>query len=132
MPNNSKNLHLLISTIAITIIALTYGLLPVTTLPLIFDFKVESTDLKEMFRATMGLYIGMAGLWLTGIVRPFFWKAATISNVFFMTGLAVGRLISLFMDGIPSKAFLVGLAIEATLALWGLRNLTKYQTMPDQ
>jgi Domain of unknown function (DUF4345) len=127
MPTNSKNLHLLISTIIITIIALTYGLLPATTLPLIFDFKVESTDLKEVFRATMGLYIGMAGLWLTGIIKSLLWRSATIANVCFMSGLATGRVISLLIDGIPSISFLIGLALELTLAIWGLRNLNKYQ-----
>ena len=110
-------------------VSLTYGLVPATTLPLLFDFKVESTDLKQVFRATMGLYIGMSALWLTGIAKPLFWRTATISNIFFMIGLAVGRLISLFMDGFNSKIFLVGLALEATLALWGLRNLNKYQAI---
>ena len=64
MVTNSKNLHLLISAIVITIVALTYGLSPASNLPLIFDFKVESTDLKGVFRATMGLYLGMSGLWV--------------------------------------------------------------------
>jgi len=132
MPTNIKNLHLIVSTVIIVVISLTYGMVPATTLPLLFDFKVESTDLKQVFRATMGLYIGMSALWLTGIARPLFWRTATISNIFFMMGLAVGRLISLFIDGFHSKIFLLGLALEATLAFWGLRNLNKYQAIRDQ
>jgi hypothetical protein len=129
MPTLSKNLHLAVSAIIIIMIALTYGLFPAITLPRIFNFKAETTDLKEVLRATMCLYLSMATLWLTGIFKKHFWRTATISNVIFMTGLAVGRVISLFIDGIPSTAFLVGLVAEVTLALWGLRNLNKYEVI---
>jgi hypothetical protein len=87
--------------------------------------------LKQVFRAMMGLYLGMVVFWLIGIFKPFYWRTATISNVFFMIGLALGRIISLIIDGIPSITFLIGLALELTLALWGMRNL-KYWTTPHQ
>ena len=120
-------MHLIISVIIVTIISLTYGLFPNSILPNLFDFKVESTDLKQVFRATMGLYLGMVILWLTGIFKPRYWRTATIANVFFMVGLASGRIISLIIDGVPSIAFLVGLALELTLAFWGITNLNKYR-----
>ena len=127
-----KNLHLTISTIIITVISLTYGLFPNKSLPKFFEFNVESIDLKNVFRATMGLYLGMVVLWVIGIFKPFHWRTATISNVFFMTGLALGRIISLVVDGVPPIAFSVGLALELTLALWGIRNLNKYRAIIDQ
>ena len=127
-----KNLHLTISTIIITVISLTYGLFPNTSLPKLFDFNIESVDLKHVFRATMGLYLGMVALWVIGIFKPLHWRTATMSNVFFMTGLALGRIISLVVDGVPSIAFSVGLALELTLALWGTRNLNKYRAIVDQ
>ena len=80
----------------------------------------------------MGLYLGVVVLWVIGIFKPFHWRTATISNVFFMTGLALGRIISLVVDGVPSIAFSVGLALELTLALWGIRNLNKYRAIVDQ
>jgi len=124
---SKKNLHLAISIIIITIISLTYGLFPNIILPNLFDFKVESTDLKQVFRAMMGLYLGMVILWVTGIFKPLYWRTATISNVFFMVGLASGRIISLMIDGVPSISFLVGLGLELTLAFWGITNLNKYR-----
>ena len=124
---NSKNLHLTISATLITVIALTYGLFPNNILPKLFDFNVGSTDLKNVFRAMMGLYLGMVVLWLIGIFKPFHWRIATISNVFFMIGLAVGRIISLAIDGLPSIFFSVGLVLELILAVWGIRNLNKYK-----
>ncbi|MEO6456287.1 MAG: DUF4345 domain-containing protein [Ginsengibacter sp.] len=119
----SKNLHLIISAIIITVISFIYGLFPNKLLPELFDFNVESVDLKHFFRAIMGLYLAMVVLWITGILKPFYWRIATISNVFFMIGLALGRIISLAVDGIPSITFSVGLALELTLAFWGIRNL---------
>ena len=129
---NRKNLHLAISVIIISIISLTYGLFTNSILPKLFDFKVESIDLKHVFRATMGLYLGMVVLWLIGIFKPSHWRIATISNVLFMIGLALGRVISLIMDGIPSLSFSIGLALELILALWGIKNLKKYRGAINQ
>jgi hypothetical protein len=52
--------------------------------------------------------------------------------MYFFIGLASGRVISFLVDGISSMPFLVGLVLELTLALWGLRNLNKYQTNRNQ
>ena len=76
----------------------------------------------------MGLYLGMAGLCVVGVFKSRLWRTATISNVFFMIGLASGRTISLVIDGVPSIYFLVGLVLELLLALWGIINLNKYQS----
>lgn len=76
----------------------------------------------------MGLYLGMAVLCVVGIFKSRQWRTATISNVFFMIGLALGRIISLVIDGIPSIYFLAGLVLELLLALWGIINLNKYHT----
>lgn len=132
MLTKKKNLHLVISAIIIIVVALAYGLFPNTMLPILFDFKVESVDLNNVFRATMGLYTGMVALWVMGIFKPFLWRTATISNVFFMVGLASGRIISLLVDGVPSTSFSAGLALELALGLWGISNLNKYRSTADQ
>jgi hypothetical protein len=129
---NKKNLHLTISAILITVVSLAYGLFPNSILPKLFNFNVESIDLKNVFRATMGLYLGMVILWMYGIFKPLHWKIATTSNVFFMIGLAAGRIISLVIDGIPSVFFSLGLILELILALWGIRNLNKYRAEVDK
>ena len=123
---------MIISTIILTIVSLAYGLSPNNILPKFFDFQVESIDLKQTFRATMGLYLGMVALWVIGIFKHRHWRTATISNVFFMIGLAVGRTISLILDGIPSIYFSIGLALELILAFWGIINLNKYKLTPNQ
>jgi hypothetical protein len=128
----SKNLHLTISAILITAIALTYGLFPSNILPELFDFEVGSTDLKQVFRSMMGLYLGMVILWVTGIFKPLYWRTATISNIIFMLGLAMGRILSLVIDEVPSVSFSIGLAVELILGLWGIIQLKKYRVNPSQ
>ncbi len=104
-----------------------YGLMPNGLLENLFHFKIEGIDLSGIFRALMGLYIAMTIFWIVGIIRSEYWTAATISNVFFMSGLAVGRIVSLLLDGIPSYSFLAGLIVEILLAVWGIINLRKYK-----
>jgi len=124
----AKNLHLLVSILIIVPVGLAYGLMPNGFLENIFQFKFESIGLAGIFRALMGLYIGMSIFWLIGIIKPKCWTAATLSNVLFMTGLAFGRIVSILLDGIPSTIFLAGLIVEILLAVWGIINLKKYNS----
>ena len=55
-------------------------------------------------------------------------NSKTITNITFMGGLALGRLVSLALDGVPGIYFLIGFMLEAVLAIWGLKNLKKYGT----
>ena len=121
-----RHLHLIISAILIAVIAFAYGIAPGTLLPLLFDFNVETTDLHNIFRSLMCLYIAMAITWVTGIFKPRYWEAATITNFVFMTALAIGRLVSFAADGIPSVTLLIGFLVEAALAVLSYFNWKKY------
>ena len=68
-------------------------------MPFIFGFEVENLELKNIFRAIMGLYLAIGTYWIIGIVKPKHWQIATITNVLFMSGLAFGRILSTFLDG---------------------------------
>lgn len=118
-----RNLHLGIAAITIGLVGLSYGLCPGKVLPLLFDFKVESVDLCHVFRAMMGLYLGFAIYWIIGIFKLEHWQHATLSNIFFMGGLAFGRIVSIIVDGIPSVPFLAGTFLEIVFMLWGINNL---------
>ena len=122
-----KNLHLIISAILIVAIAFAYGIAPGTLLPALFDFKVETTDLHNIFRSMMCLYIGIVIIWVTGIFKPRYWEAATIVNIVFMIGLAIGRLVSFAADGIPSITLLIGFFVEVSLAALSYFNWKKYR-----
>ena len=122
-----RNLHLIISTILIVSIAFAYGISPDTILPGMFDFKVETTDLHNIFRAIMCLYLGMVIIWVSGIFKVRYWETATIVNIVFMSGLAVGRLVSFAADGIPSITLLIGFFAEVSLAALSYFNWKKYK-----
>lgn len=126
MNNLRKNLHLVLSTGAIFIVGATYGLYPNTFLPLFFDFNVETTDLNHVFRAMSGSYFALGLYWTYGLYFQNHWRAATYSSVFFMGGLAIGRLWSIAVDGIPSTAFTVGTILEIIFVIWGCYNLKTY------
>lgn len=112
------------SAVIVIIVALMYGGNPSKILPLVFDFKVEDLELKNIFRAIMGLYLGFAFLWVLGAVKEIYWKVATLSNVIFMGGLAVGRFLSFVLDGL-SYQYLSGFILELFFMSWGVYNLKK-------
>jgi hypothetical protein len=120
-----KNLHLIISVLIVVPVAFVYGIIPDKALPVFLDFKVETTDLNNVFRAIMGLYLAFSCLWIIGIFKSNYWYAATLSNMLFMLGLACGRIVSLLVDGIPSLVFLVGTIGELILVFYGVRQLIK-------
>ena len=120
-----KNLHLIISTLIVVPVAFTYGILPNKILPLFLDFKVETKDLHNIFRAIMGLYLAFSVFWILGIFKSNYWYAATLSNMLFMLGLACGRIVSLLLDGMPSLVFFVGTIGELILALYAFYQLKK-------
>jgi hypothetical protein len=118
-----KNLHLCLTSFTVIGVGLTYGISPNQILPFFFDFKVESIDLNNVFRAIMGLYLGLSFYWLFGIFKTEYWKNATLISVIFMGGLALGRIISIVVDGVPSLAFSIGTILEVLFMFWGIINL---------
>jgi len=103
-----------------------YGWNPEYVLPYFFDFEVKTTDLKSVFRAILGLYLSFSLLWILGIMKSNFWKVATLSNGFFMSGIAFGRLLSLVYDGKSSDLFFYGFFGEAILACFAFYQFKKY------
>jgi hypothetical protein len=120
-----KNLHLGLSSLTVIGVGLAYGISPGQILPFFFDFKVDSVDLNNVFRAIMGLYLGLAIYWIFGIFKTEYWKNATLISVIFMGGLAFGRIISILLDGIPSLPFSIGTILEILFMFWGITNLKK-------
>ncbi len=127
----NKNLHLIVSSLIILPIGLTYGLSPKTILIKFFELKVATTNIENIFRAMMGLYFGVTTVWIIGILKTRFWTAATLTNILFMGGLGLGRLLSFILDGIPSRIFIAGFFFEVFFAFWGLINLKKYNQSND-
>ncbi len=123
-----KNLHLLISVLIVIPVAFIYGFYS----NLLFEVTINSKDEATIFKAIMGLYLGFSTLWIIGILKPAFWKIATLSNMIFMLGLAFGRLISMLFDGIPSTIFVFGTIGELVLGFYSWYVLqSKKGTLPS-
>jgi hypothetical protein len=117
--------YLLFSAVGLFVIAVSYGVAPAEVLPRVLDLSVEGTDLTHIFRAIMGLYLGMIVLWVLGAFRSELTRAAVTAEVVFMFGLALGRVASIVVDGVPSTLLVSYTILEIAMGSWGLLILKK-------
>lgn len=117
-----KWLHLAFSASIVLIMAFVYGAHPSAVLPAIFGFEVQDLELKNIFRAIMGIYLSFGIYWFYAIWNPNHWQIATGVNILFMGGLVFGRLVSTLIDG-WSPQYGSGMIGEAVLMCWGIWNL---------
>jgi Domain of unknown function (DUF4345) len=105
--------------------ALSYGVDPATVLPKTMDITVQGTDQTEMLRAIMGLYFGMTAFCLIAAFKPEWRHVAVIWAVFFLFSMGLGRLLSLIVDGVPSRILLFYMAVELIGGAVGLAVLAR-------
>jgi hypothetical protein len=120
--------YLLFSAAGLCVIALSYGVAPVEILPKLLNITVNGTDLTHIFRAIMGLYMGMIVLWVLGSFQANLTRAAVIAEIVFMIGLFLGRVLSIIVDGVPSILLVLYAILEITMGLWGVLVLKKLST----
>ncbi len=120
---NFNNFHLIISTAIVIPAAFVYGLNP----NLVLNVDVNTIDEHNILKAIMGLYLAFALLWILGIFKPNYLKIATVCNMLFMFGLAFGRIISIFFDGLPSTIFVLGTIGELFLGFYAYFQLKKLE-----
>ena len=114
---SKESIFLMVAAVGLMPIALAYGLVPATTVPMLYGVEIDSINLTHIFRAVMGLYLAMIVFWILGATRESLRFSALCSVVVFMGGLAVGRLLSLFFDGIPGTLLVIYLVLELGFAL---------------
>jgi len=114
-----SKIHLIISVSVVIPVAFVYSFYP----ELLFQSPVTEINQHNALKALMGVYLGFSVLWLIGISHPKYLKTALISNVVFMLGLGMGRLLSICVDGLPSPLFTLGTAGELILGFYGLSVL---------
>jgi hypothetical protein len=116
-------------------IALGYGAKPSVSMDALFGITVDTTNLAHIMRAVMGLYLGMAVLWLWGAFKKSMEGPALIACAVFMLGLAAGRILSFVMDGLPHWLLIVYLGLEIVLGLIAIplcrASLSEETPVPD-
>jgi Domain of unknown function (DUF4345) len=114
-------IYLLFIAISLVPVALSYGADPARVLPKLLKFNVETSNERQIFRALMCLYLATSLFWILGAFWPEWQSAALIWAVLFMLSLALGRLISIALDGRPTSALLdVYLVVEIAAGVLGL------------
>jgi len=115
--------YLLLCAALVLPIALSYGIAPAEVLPRFINIAVEGNDQTQIFRALMCLYIAASGFWAVAAFKPDWQRTAVVWAVLFSLSLAVGRIISLVVDGPASRLLDVYLGIEIVGGALGLAVL---------
>ena len=118
-----ESLFLILVAIGLIPLGITYGVHPsFNLLPISFldEVEINSIDHANIFSGIMGLYVTMAIFWILGAFNKSLTIPALWSLVIFMTGIGVGRAISMITDGMPSNPYLLFLLLEVIFALIGL------------
>jgi Domain of unknown function (DUF4345) len=111
----------LLGAVAIVVpIALSYGLDPANVLPRALDIEVKGADQIQIFRAMMFLYLGACVFWGVAAFKPDWQRVAVVWAVIFSLSLALGRIVSLIVDGPASRLLDVYLGVEIAAGLLGL------------
>jgi hypothetical protein len=119
-----KNLHLFISLSIVVPTAIIYG--SPSILPKYLNIQVITVDFSNMLKAIMCLYLGISIVWILGIWKTQYWKIATQLNILFMLTLAIGRVLSMSMDGFPTGGYIFGIIVEFVLGFYSIFQFKKY------
>lgn len=120
-----QSLFLVLTAVGLVPIALSYGVVPTKSLPWLFDIDGGGVNTRHIFRAIMGLYLALAAFWVSGALKPSLRSPALWSLVIFMIGLALGRVLSLILDGWPSPLLVAFLVLEVIFGYVGWRLLNR-------
>ncbi|RAJ17844.1 DUF4345 domain-containing protein [Olleya aquimaris] len=118
-----NKIHLVISVCIVVPVSLVYGFNPSSQ----FDIHLNTIDEHNFFKAIMGLYLGVSVLWVLGVFKANYLKIALITNVVFMLGLGLGRLLSIIIDGTPTLGYQFGTIAELFLGCYGFWVLLRHQ-----
>lgn len=122
----SKNYHLIISFLALVPTGIIYGTKPLVTQ--IFDIQVNTIDISNMLRAIMCLYLIVCFVLFLGIFKSKYWKTATQLNIIFMLSLAIGRVLSILLDGMPTQALIIAMIVEFVLGFLSIYQLNRFRS----
>ncbi len=119
-----KNIHLIVSVVIVVPTGIIYGTPAV--LPAFLDIPVNTIDIVNLLKANMMLYVGVSSVWILGVWKTEYWTKATELNILFMLALGIGRMLSLFTDGLPTDGYVFGIIAEFTIGLFSIYQLKRF------
>jgi uncharacterized protein YacL len=121
---NIKKTFLIFAFVAVTPIALAYGVSPDWFASTFLGIEMLDTNIAHILRAIMCLYLALGLFWLYSAFNEAYRNAALLTVVLFTGGLVVGRIISYFADGQPQPLLILYIGLEFILvpiAYWVFR-----------
>jgi Domain of unknown function (DUF4345) len=112
-----KKAFLIGAFVAVTIIALLYGVSPTWFAATFLGVTDLNLNFAHILRAIAGLYLALAAFWLYAAFNDKYRGAALLTTILFAGGLAAGRCVSLILDGQPAPVLLIYLAMEFAVVL---------------
>jgi hypothetical protein len=119
-----SKIHLLISVVIVAPAAIIYGFSP----DLFLDLQINTIDEINLLKAITGLYLAFSSIWLLALFKNSLIQVAQSSNMVFMLGLGLGRVLSFILEGVPSYALIYGAIGELLLGFYGIWLLFSYNT----
>jgi uncharacterized membrane protein AbrB (regulator of aidB expression) len=123
---NLKKALLIISFVTISIIALLYGVSPEWFFDtFLIDSQSPNVDQAHMLRALMTLYLALGMFWLYCAFSDRYLDAGVIVLAVFLGGIVSGRILSVFVDGVPSPILSVYIVMELgiiPICIWLLKR----------
>ena len=116
-----ESFFLVFVAIGVFFASLGYGFLPSLTMPFLYEIEVTNTNLLNILRAISGLYIALVTFWILGAYNSNLQLPALWSLTIFMTGIALGRIVSILIDGLPSPIFIFYLFLEIIFGFIGYK-----------
>jgi len=114
-----KRAYLIISCVAVAIIALLYGISPTWYASNFLGITSQNPNVAHILRAVTGLYLALAAFWLYSAFNDKYTNTAVLTTILFAGGLAAGRFVSLILDGQPAPVLLLYGAMELAVVLVG-------------
>ena len=104
------------ASLGIAVIGLIYLLAPHLLLD-VYGVDIQSPSEANIFRSGSGsLFVAVAILFFLGASNTRYTRTSLITLFTFMSGLAVGRLVSIVADGWPHALLIAVLVVEASYA----------------
>jgi uncharacterized protein YacL len=121
---NVKKNFLIFACVAVTPIALAYGVSPDWFASTFLAIETLDTNIAHILRAIMCLYLALGLFWLYSAFHEAYRNAALLTVIVFAGGLVIGRIISYFADGQPQPILILYIGLEFVLvpvAYWVFR-----------
>lgn len=115
VPMKIKQYFLIFASIAVSVIALLYGISPEWFARTFLNVPEIALDFAHILRAVMCLYLALGLFWLFAAFSDQYRNTAVLTTMLFAGGLVIGRIISLFADGQPSPILVLYIAMEFIL-----------------